>query len=66
MSRIAACSSRRVTELPMAPRRTGLTNSSRTPWVESAGRVVIGEFEFGWYTPLVEPRPQGDKSPLQL
>ena len=50
----------------MAPRRTGLTNSSRTPWVESEGRVVIGEFELDWYTPLVVPRPQSDKSPLQL
>jgi len=35
-------------------------------WVESEGRVVIGEFELDRYTPLKAPRLQGGRLPAQL
>ena len=35
-------------------------------WVESEGRVVIGEFESERYTPLVASHLQSGKSPVQL
>ena len=34
-------------------------------WVESEGRVVIGEFELDRYTPLKAPRLQGGTPPTQ-
>ena len=35
-------------------------------WVESEGRVVIGDFELDRYTPLMAPRLQSGTPPAQL
>jgi hypothetical protein len=53
-------------ELRIGAAKNGAEELIAHAWIESEGRVVIGEFELDRYTPLVAPRLQSDKSPPQL
>jgi Transglutaminase-like superfamily len=53
-------------ELRIGVAKNGADKLIAHAWVESEGRVVIGEFELDRYTPLMAPRLPGGTPPAQL
>jgi Transglutaminase-like superfamily len=52
-------------ELRIGAAKNGADKLIAHAWVESEGRVVIGEFELDRYTPLMAPRQRGGAPPAQ-